>query len=295
MADHDPARRSGLRDPRLQALAEESGYEIHERIGAGGMGIVYRADDADGRDVAIKLLRAEIADDPRARDRLAREVRAQQRVTTEGIARILDAELDSAEAFVVTEFIPGPTLEDAVRRHSGLHPEVVREIGLALGNALHDIHDAGIVHRDLKPSNILLRHAREEDLAGYDPDGDRLDPVIIDFGIAQAAEESRLTSTGLVMGTAAYLDPEVVRTNLTSSPADWWAWAALVAFAATGREPFGSGRADVVFLRAERGEVDVEGMPTELAAWVRDALRPEVADRAAPEDLLARLAELDLD
>lgn len=286
--------RRASRDPRLSALAEESGYEILGRIGAGGMGIVYRAQDADGNDVAIKLLRHEISDDPRARDRLAREVAAQQRVRNDNIVRILDAELDSPEAFVVTEFVPGPTLEDAVRTHEGLHPEAVREIGLVMGATLQQIHAAGVIHRDLKPSNVLLRGATEADLTGFDPEGDGLDPVIIDFGIALAAEESRLTSTGLVMGTAAYLDPEVVRTDHAGEAGDWWAWAALLAFAATGREPFGTGRADLVFLRAERGEIDVDGLPVELADWLRSALRAEPDQRPAPTELLARLAELDL-
>ncbi|GAB2536325.1 serine/threonine-protein kinase [Brachybacterium huguangmaarense] len=284
-----------LRDPRLRLLAEESGYTVIERIGSGGMGIVYRAQDADGRDVAIKLLRPEIADDARARERLAREVSAQQRVRHENIVRIIDAELESPDAFVATQFVPGPTLEDAVRERGGLHPEAVREIGLVLGETLCDIHTAGIVHRDLKPSNILLRDAQPQDLDGFDPDGPGLDPVIIDFGIAQAAEESRLTSTGLVMGTAAYLDPEVVATNETSAASDWWAWAALLAFTATGREPFGSGRADVVFFRAQRGEIDLDGLPTEMRAFFRDALRAEPSARPDADELLSRLEELDLE
>lgn len=282
------------RDPRLLALAEDSGYEILGRIGAGGMGIVYRAHDADGNDVAIKLLRHEISDDRQARERLAREVTAQKLVRNDNIVRILDAELDSSDAFVVTEFIPGPTLDDAVRSHGGLHPEAVREIGLVMGETLRDIHRAGVIHRDLKPSNVMLRGATEGDLSGFDPDGDRLDPVIIDFGIAIAAEESRLTSTGLVMGTAAYLDPEVIRSDHMGEAGDWWAWAALLSFAATGRDPFGSGRADLVFLRAERGEIDVDGLPVELADWLRAALRSVPAERPAPEDMLAQLAELDL-
>ncbi|WP_245851128.1 serine/threonine-protein kinase [Brachybacterium vulturis] len=286
--------RRAAHDPRLTALAEESGYEILGKIGTGGMGIVYRAHDADGNDVALKLLRHEISEDVRARERLAREVTAQKLVRNDNIVRILDAELDSPEAFVVTEFIPGPTLEDAVRTHGGLHPEAVREIALVMGETLRAIHGAGVIHRDLKPGNVMLRGATEADLAGFDPEGDRLDPVIIDFGIAIAAEESRLTSTGLVMGTAAYLDPEVIRTDHSGEAGDWWAWAALLAFAATGREPYGSGRADLVFLRAERGEIDIDGVPTELAQWLRSALQSDPAQRPEPAQLLERLAALDL-
>src|SRR5699024_2113971 len=296
MAGMPPSRtpRRAAPDPRLTALAEESGYEILGRIGAGGMGIVYRAHDADGNDVAIKLLRHEISDDARARERLSREVAAQKLVRNDNIVRILDAELESSEAFVVTEFVPGPTLEDAVRTHGGLHPEAVREIALVMGQTLQAIHEAGVIHRDLKPSNVMLRGATEADLTGFDPDGDRLDPVIIDFGIAIAAEESRLTSTGLVMGTAAYLDPEVIRTDHAGEAGDWRAWAALLAYAATGREPYGGGRADLVFLRAERGEIDIDGVPTELGQWLRAALQSDPARRPEPAQLLERLAALDL-
>ena len=290
----EPASRAPHRDPRLEVLAAESGYVIHERIGAGGMGIVYRGDDADGAAVAIKLLRHDISDDPRARERLAREVAAQRLVRSDAIVKILDAELDSPDAFVVTEFIPGPTLEDAVEAHGGLHPEAVREIGLVLGETLQQIHAAGVIHRDLKPSNVMLRRALPEDLVSYDPDGPGLDPVIIDFGIAMAAEESRLTSTGLVMGTASYLDPQVVRTNHSGEAGDWWALAALLAFAATGRPPFGSGRADLVFLRAERGDADLDGAPTQLAAWLRRGLQADPAQRPQSDAWLEELDELDL-
>src|SRR5690625_6599358 len=141
------------------------------------------------------MLRPEISDDRRALERLGREVAAQQLVRNDNIVRIVDAELDSSDAFGVTEFTPAPTLEHAVRDHGGLHPEAVREIGLVMGSTLQQIHAAGVVHRDLKPSNVMLRGATEDDLLGFDPEGDRLDPVIIDFGIAIAAEESRLTST----------------------------------------------------------------------------------------------------
>lgn len=284
-------------DPRAAELldfAREAGYRITERIGAGGMGIVYRAIDADGRDVAMKLLRHEIADDPRARERLAREVASQRRLAHDGVARVLDAELDSRFAFVITEFIPGPTLETAVDRHGPLHPELVREIGMGLGETLLAVHQADVIHRDLKPSNIMLRGAIDEDFDGFDPEGDGLDPVIIDFGIALAAEESRMTSTGLMMGTAAYMDPEVIRTDRATREGDWWSMAAVLAFAATGRPPFGTGRADAVFFRADRGELDVDDLPVELASWLRESLRADPEARLTGREQLETLARLDL-
>ncbi|MDO5645652.1 MAG: protein kinase [Dermabacter sp.] len=287
--------RPGRVNAHLADALADTGYHVQRKIGSGGMGIVYLAQDGDGNDMALKMLRPEIADDPRARARLRREVKALQKMRSDNIARVIDAELDSPEAFVVTEFVAGPTLEDAVRSHGHLHLEAVREIGVVLGETLETIHDQGIVHRDLKPSNIMLRHATPADLTTFDPDAQRLDPVIIDFGIAQAVEDSRLTSTGMMMGTAAYLDPEVVKSNAAGPGADWWAWAGLIAFAATGREPFGSGRADLVFLRADRGDVDVEGLPSALQQWLREALNPDPALRPAPSDLIERLARMDLE
>ncbi|MGQ4517625.1 protein kinase domain-containing protein [Dermabacteraceae bacterium CCM 9520] len=276
-------------------LLEDSGYRIGRTIGSGGMGIVYEAVDADSRTVALKVLRPGVGHDPSARSRLAREVDALKRVKSDNIARVLDAELEEQLAFVVTEYIAGPTLEDAVQRLGGLHPEVVREIGLILGETLRDIHAAGLIHRDLKPSNIMLREARDEDLTNYDPQGAGVDPVIIDFGIAQVADDSRLTSTGMLMGTASFLDPHVARSNTIQPSADWWAWAAVLAYAATGREPFGAGRADHVFLRASQGEVDLAGIPEQLAAFLRLALSPDVSARPSPDELLYALERLELD
>src|SRR5690625_5365490 len=122
------------------------------------------------------MILPELTDARRALERLGREVAAQQLVRNDNIVRILDAERASSAAFVVTALIPAPTLEDAVRDHGGLHPEAVREIGLVMGSTLQQIHAAGVVHRDLKPSNVMLRGATEDDLLGFDPEGDRLDP-----------------------------------------------------------------------------------------------------------------------
>lgn len=250
------------------------GYHLLRRLGAGGMGSVYEAVDGDGRHVAVKLLHPHIAADPAARARLSREVSLLHRVRDAGVARVLDAEVEDAEAFVVTELVDGPTLEEDVERDGPYAPDELRELARGLAEALTAIHDAGVVHRDLKPSNVMLSERG---------------PVLIDFGIAQVADDVRLTQTGMVTGTPGYLAPEIVEGGDPSAGADWWAWAAVLAFAATGRPPFGRGPAAAVLSRVASGNVDVAGLPENVAAMLRAALHPDPARRPEPGQVLGVL------
>lgn len=250
------------------------GYRLLRRIGAGGMGTVHEALDADGNRVAVKVLHPAIAADPAARERLRREVALLHRVRGQGVARVLDAEVDGVTAFVVTELIDGPTLEEEVRENGPLEPDELAGLAHGLADGLHAIHTAGVVHRDLKPGNVMLS-----------PDG----PVIIDFGIAQVADDVRLTQTGLVTGTPGYLDPDVIAGNDPGPAGDWWAWAAVLTFAATGRPPFGRGGMAAVVARVSSGVVDTEGLPPLLATVLRAALDPEPARRLPPTEVLAAL------
>lgn len=286
-----PQRRPSFYESHLREMLADSGYAIHERIGSGGMGIVYRATDAAGLDVALKVLRPEIAGDERARARLSREMRALQRVNHPNVSRVLDAEFDLDVAFLVTEYISGPTFQKVIDDWGHLPLRCVREIGLPLGKALLDVHEKGIVHRDLKPSNIMLRTGHG---SHFDFDIDPVDPVIIDFGIAQAAEESRMTSTGLMMGTISYLAPEVISNNIVDAAADWWAWAAMLAHAATGFPPFGKGRLGTVYNLATMAGPDLEGLPEPCIEWFKGAFAPEPGDRTPPEKLIEAL-EHDVD
>ncbi|TNC17584.1 serine/threonine protein kinase [Georgenia sp. 311] len=250
------------------------GYRLVRRIGAGGMGTVHEALDADGRRVAVKVLHEAIAADPAARERLRREVELLHRVRGRGVARVLDAEADAATAFVVTELIDGPTLEDDVREHGPLTEDELAELAHGLAEGLDAIHAAGIAHRDLKPGNVMLS-----------ADG----PVIIDFGIAQVADDVRLTQTGMVTGTPGYLDPDVLAGGDPGPAGDWWAWAAVLTYAATGRPPFGRGGMQAVLGRVSTGVVDTDGLPDRLAAVLGAALDPEPARRLPPGDVLAAL------
>lgn len=249
-------------------------YRLVHPIGEGGMGVVHLALDPAGRAVALKVLRSHIAADPDARARLAREVATLQRVQHPRIAEVLDADVDGDRPFIVTQYVPGQSLDDRVRAGGALAGEPLVALGRGLAAALQAIHAAGVVHRDLKPGNVLILDGQ---------------PMVIDFGIAHVADDVRLTSTGLVMGTPGYLSPEVLAGDDVSTATDWWGWAATMVFAATGRPPFGRGPVEVVMDRVRRGEADLEGVDSALRPVLGSALAVRPADRPGPRTLLAGL------
>ena len=253
------------------------GYTVVAPLGSGGMGTVYRAVDDGGTAVALKLLHPQIGADAEGRERLRREVVALQRLRHPAVASVLDAEADSTEAFIVTELVPGENLEEHVRAHGPLEPQDLHELAAGLVDALAAVHAAGVVHRDLKPTNVLVTD-----------DG----PVLIDFGIAQAADDDwpQVTSTGLVVGTPGYLAPELLDGADPSPATDLWGLAAVVAFAATGRPPFGTRPVQAVLARAQAGDVDVDGLGPLTADALRGALDPDPDARLHCDDLVAVLA-----
>src|SRR5699024_1223142 len=165
--------------------------------------------------VAVKVLRPHAAHDEDARARLAREVDTLARVRSDRIAPVFDADLDAERPYIVTRYVPGPSLDALVREEGPLGPQALLALARGLVTALRAIHEVGVIHRDLKPGNVLML------------DGD---PVVIDFGIAHVAESSRMTMTGLVMGTPGYLSPELVEGGDVTPATDWWGWAATLVF-----------------------------------------------------------------
>ena len=163
-------------------------YRLLERIGEGGMGVVFMAHDASSQTVALKVLRSVVAEEPMARRRLAREVETMRRVRSPYVAEVIDADLAGDTPYIVTRYVPGRTLEQVVTENGPLPPPTLGRLACGLADALAAVHAAGVVHRDLKPSNVML-----------------LDevPVVIDFGIAQGPDATRLTMTGMFMGTPA--------------------------------------------------------------------------------------------
>jgi predicted Ser/Thr protein kinase len=251
-------------------------YRLQDRLGEGGMGAVYLARDRERRPVAIKVLHSRVAVEPTARRRLAREVEAMRRVRSPFVAEVLDADVDHKFPYIVTRYVPGETLDDTVRAHGPLTPAALERLASGLAQALVAIHTAGIVHRDLKPGNVMLHNGN---------------PVVIDFGIAQSAGDStRLTQTGMFMGTPGYLAPEVIEGQPSSAASDVHSWGATMAFAATGRAPFGTGSFENVFYRIVQGHADIGGIPGPLAQLVAAALSRDPRRRPTASWLSAQAA-----
>jgi serine/threonine protein kinase len=250
-------------------------YRLIRRLGQGGMGVVYLAESPEHQEVALKVLRPHVAHDPTARARLEREATTLQKVSHPGVAGILDHDLHAERPYLVTRFIPGRPLDEQVDARGPLTPQRWLPLAGCLAESLQAIHAAGVIHRDLKPGNVMMMNGK---------------PVMIDFGIAQAADDLRLTATGLVIGTPGYLAPELIEGELVSESADWWGWAATVAFAATGRRPFGKGPFEAVLHRVHTGQADLEGLDPRLKPLLAAALSPDRRDRPTQVEIMTGLS-----
>ncbi len=250
-------------------------YRLRGRLGAGGMGRVYLGLSPGGRAVAVKVIRAELAQDPEFRARFRREVAVARTVSGLYTAPVLDADTDGDEPWLATAYVPGPSLADAVTRHGPLPAASVLMLAAGLAEALSAIHGAGIVHRDLKPANVLLA-----------ADGPRL----IDFGISRAAEASALTHTGLVVGSPGFMSPEQAEGREVGPASDVFSLGAVLAFAATGQGPFGSGSTPALVYRVVHNQPDLDLVPAGIRAVVERCLSKDPGARPTAAALLAGAA-----
>ena len=249
-------------------------YKIVQRIGEGGMGVVHLALDRRGRAVAIKVLRSSVSTEPDARERLGREVETLSRIQHPRVASVMDADVMGARPYIVTRFVPGPSLDEVVTRSGPLDPNALVRVARGLADAVQAIHEKGVIHRDIKPGNVLLEEG---------------EPVLIDFGIAHLEDDVRVTQAGLVMGTPGYLSPELVEGGAITDATDWWAWAATIVFAASGRPPFGRGPMRGVLSRVRAGDVDVRGIDPLLVPLLQAALSPEPLERPSATQVVHAL------
>ncbi|MGW0480402.1 protein kinase domain-containing protein [Nonomuraea sp. NPDC003214] len=244
-------------------------YVVRGRLGAGGQGVVYLAQAPGGRPVAVKVLRAA---DEEAAALLRREAEVLPRMAAFCTAQVLEVGAAGAEPYVVSEFIEGPTLQQAVAARGPLRGRELHRLAVGTATALAAIHRAGVVHRDFKPGNVLLS-----------PEG----PRVIDFGIARPVGDAGAGDE--VAGTPPYMAPEQFRPGAAGAAADVFAWGATMVFAASGVPPFGAGPLPALVHRIMRAEPDLGGLDGDLRELVAVCLAKDPARRPAAREVLLRL------
>ncbi|MFH8370422.1 serine/threonine-protein kinase [Streptomyces sp. NPDC018031] len=250
-------------------------FRVVAELGQGGMGRVLLGVASDGRLVAVKQVHAELAEDDAFRARFRREVAASRRVSGAYTAAVMDADAEARTPWLASEFVPGPSLTQALDAAGPLPAESVRVLAAGLAQALVDVHRAGLVHRDLKPSNVLLAE-----------DGVR----VIDFGIARAAEgHTKLTHTGAMVGSPPFMAPEQVQGLETTGAADVFSLGSTLVMACTGRPPFAGTSVPSVLYNVAHSEPDLEAVPPTLRTFIEPCLAKAPADRPSPLELLTAI------
>ncbi|MFB4305298.1 protein kinase [Actinomadura sp. GTD37] len=248
-------------------------YRLEGRLGGGGMGLVFLGRSQGGRPVAVKVVRPELAEDAGFRRRFAQEVEAARRVGGFYTAQVVNADTETHFPWLATAFIPGPSLEQAVREHGPLPDHALSALGAGLAEGLAAIHHEGLVHRDLKPGNIILA-----------ADG----PRVIDFGIARALDDA-YTSTA-ALGTPGYMSPEQVGGLAVGPPSDVFALGAVLTFAATEHGPFGTGPAGTIVYRIVHGTPDLTRLPSHLTGLISGCLAKDPSLRPRLTEILDHFA-----
>jgi serine/threonine protein kinase len=253
------------------------GYELRARLGEGGMGVVHLGQKPGERPVAIKVLRPHIVGDDEARRRLAREVSSLSRVRSRRVAEIVDADPWGEIPYVATRYVPGLSLHDHVQEEGALSGDDLVWFADCLAEAIEAVHAVGVLHRDIKPSNVVMEGRT---------------PILIDFGLARVADDSRITMTGWLLGTPGYLAPEILYGDDATAASDVHAWAATVAYAGTGRAPFGRGPSVAIMDRVRRGEHELSGLDPVIRPLVEEALAPDTEDRPSLDEVRDWLEDL---
>ncbi|GAB3406305.1 protein kinase domain-containing protein [Flindersiella endophytica] len=253
------------------------GYDLLARLGDGGMGVVFLGRSPAGRTVAVKLIHRRFVSDAEYRARFRREVAAARKVTGPFTAPVLAAGPDDPLPWLATAYLPGPSLGTALRIYGALPPGTVRLLGAGLAEALTAIHRAGLVHRDLKPGNVLLTTGG---------------PRVIDFGIARPDDATTLTQVGTLLGTPGYMSPEQIRGGALGPPSDLFSLGAVLAYATSGAEPFGSGPPAERLRRTQEARADLAGIGDPLLReLVAACLHREPGSRPTAEEVLQRLGQ----
>ncbi|GAA3091442.1 serine/threonine-protein kinase [Nonomuraea salmonea] len=247
-------------------------HRVLDRLGEGGQGTVYLAESPAGAQVAIKVLHASLAADPQTRRRFLREAEVAGRVAAFCTAKVLGTGLVDERPYIVSEYVPGPSLDELVKRDGPRTGSGLERLAVATLTALASIHAAGIVHRDVKPGNVILG-----------PEG----PVLIDFGIARALDHR--TGGGVTSGTPSYMSPEQFTEQPLTPASDMFSWAGTMVYAATGHPAFPASSVPGVLHAVLHGEPDLSGVPEPLRSLVAACLAKDPAARPSAQLALRRL------
>ncbi|WP_344445265.1 serine/threonine-protein kinase, partial [Kitasatospora nipponensis] len=250
---------------------EVAGYRLFARLGAGGMGRVYLSYTPGGRPVALKVVRPEFAEDAEFRRRFGQEVTNAQRIHGLYTAQVIDSGTGADAPWLVTAYVPGPSLQQVVREYGALPVRTVLLLLGGIAEALQAIHSVAVVHRDLKPANVLVA-----------ADG----PRVIDFGIARAADATALTGTGFRIGSPAFMAPEQAQGRPVTAATDVFALGALTAYVASGVPPFGEGPETAVLYRVVHEPPELDAVPGGLRELVLRCLAKEPQDRPTPAEII---------
>ncbi|MGW3037186.1 serine/threonine-protein kinase [Streptomyces sp. NPDC001178] len=255
------------------------GYPLLALLGAGGMGQVFLSRTASGRLLALKTLRPEFGLDPGFEERFAREIASSDQVRSAWTVSVVDySPAGQRPQWLATEYVAAPSLADWVGRTGPLPEGTVRALAAELAEGLRAVHRAGLAHRDVKPSNVLLA---------------RRHPLLIDFGIARAADDTRHTGTGGVIGSPGYMAPEQATGGISAEPGDVFSLGATLVYAATGIGPFlhpgENPSAAQLLYRIVHEEPTLHGVPETLAPLLAACLHKSPQARPTADELLDRV------
>lgn len=239
-------------------------YSIVARLGAGATGIVYEASRDDGKRVALKVIRKELADVPQVRERLKREAESLRRVASTRCAEVIEIESEGPIPYLALELISGRDLSSEISVLGPLRGAMARTVFLSLVEALTAIHQAGVIHRDFKPSNILIGE---------------MGVRVVDFGISAVLDVAQLTSTGVVVGTAAWMSPEQIDGRELTEATDVFNLGLVMAFCITGKHPFGEGRPDAVMYRIMHSEPELGAIAESYRVLIQRCLTKDPDQR----------------
>ncbi|MBG0813437.1 serine/threonine-protein kinase [Planomonospora sp. ID82291] len=262
----DPNRLSAS-DPQQMGA-----YRLVGVLGEGGQGTVYLGQAPSGRRVAVKVLHTRMAAEAAVRERFEREAALARRVAVFCTAQILEAGVSEGRPYLVSEYVPGPSLQQLVAGEGPRTGSGLERLAVATATALAAIHRVGIVHRDFKPANVIMG-----------PEG----PVVIDFGIARILEAG-VTSSALV-GSPGYMAPEQLSDQPAGPAADMFAWAATMVYAATGHAAFTGQHPAAVMNAVMGGEPDLNGVPRGLWSLLAACLAKEPTARPTADQVLTTL------